>query len=1736
MSSPFYLHALVGAVLIAWVISTTGSVFVVFLVTFTGLILVNLQAQSPPTTKLSTSQGPPVKDRLLAKNKPARRYQTYCISNIPISVTQDALCEALAETGTEGNLIGFSYALAVASTLSSKYRVATVTFIEAPEITELQKALRIRFGSQASLLRVDSDFFGLTPLNALSHIKVDIIAVVGLAGHGFGTWKAKGRPDMWLRDFLPEVVPDARIMTYGYDTELPGSQSEKSVVDLSRNLLESIKTSRDETCRHRPLILVGHSLGGLVLKHALVQASEGSVEDKAIFTSCFALLLFGVPNRGMDNESLMAMVRGQPNEAIVRELSPSSRFLSELHRQFNKIFTLDGSTIISWYETKGTATIEYSEETGSFQKTNKFRILVEHTSATHAGPDEKNYDQLSIDADHSDIVKFDNPSNPYYVVVVERLRKLVTLGPEVLAERLAERQRRLSEREKNYIRLLNAPDYIAFRKYKIAEPAPNTLGWFLDNPDFMTWKYGEQPSLLWIKGSAGQGKTILAKFLLGHLESIIAEAKAKDTIVIYFFFYEQDVALRTIEAALRALIRQLLSARDLETFAAISERVQLDGSQIDEVGLWDVLERLLTAPMLKKVFCVIDALDEVPDTKLRKEFITLFRRLTAPSGADPLVPVLKTLIVSRPTIDIDRLLNKSPTINLVANPHDLQAFILQELAFLRDQWDGKQHTTAINMLISRTEQTFLWISLVARRLKAAAVLTMAEIKTIISESPSDLNKFYDSIVTDVMGRDGDIPKKLLLWAVYWRRPLTLAELEEAISVQHDSKSIASTSEYRLHLDKNKNSLVGAIGVIVNISDDSKVHLIHQSVKDFLVNSSHLAGAEFCRGLRPNLYLAKVCMLFLCFPDSDADPINDGRMGFLRYASWNWHHHIESDLDAANSLSDLIKRVTEPKSSVLLRWARVAGISSGLENAEGGWDIAMRANINWLGEFKTEESAFYVDVQHVTDAANRGEPGYAPFLAFVQRTDIIFTDEAVYAMVGRFDQPMVRAYCESHWDIPQGQAIYDAALHNIAGQTFPMFRYLFQLSKDQRLPRLIVHEQFAQSLITYSSKLPPSEGLPNFDDDEEEDKQRSGNMSRVLHFLLRSASVGFTPTGWVELLLWGTAFDPSIVLYALESREDCDWTDVLLELVNRTIDISYYTEGHSMLSMFSPKVDWIVRYPNLEKGRISRLLSECRDLRGVKDDRVACWAARWLRVDDFKILMTKSPSSWFQIDDLLVNAALAGNVELVLFLVETRGDEIRENEECVSHVICGPAAREFAGKENEGDYKWTRWEQEAAEHRWGQYYYGEHCIWNLLLAGIGSKIAVSDRVLEGARRRQYTGVANALSRMQADGTEFGAQNLADLLEPPLAGWKRTSLQSASAVASFQKCGRDVRLSQDFGVRAALYKEVVMLALVLENWPEAVYITTEFLKAAVATVDFAELNRRSSFFPEEIPAMENDHYTRDYDIEQEGSALELLKLLLKHRRRDVELAIHDDVCHTAAACGSQSVLKLLCEEYLIPLKNEWSVITKVRRTVRYQPADITEVLENCALLDTTDYWGVSPVMSAIHRLNIHMVRFLLESGAVDINKADTQGRTPLYWACSGYFKGNHTAERLSIVVMLLRAGAQLDVVDNHGNTPLDWARKNKFLEMEVVLEDVKEAQNRSLDLEMLFDLVLERLKNYDASKYSQQSWDSMLGRPPPTPDMPHEESKDCDDEGEPGVQRTISDLSLSVTSDDLSLSMF
>jgi len=57
---------------------------------------------------------------------------------------------------------------------------------------------------------------------------------------------------MWLRDFLPEHFPNARIMTYGYDSSLKHPNG-ANLTDYRRNFIECLQNARRD-CLVRLLI------------------------------------------------------------------------------------------------------------------------------------------------------------------------------------------------------------------------------------------------------------------------------------------------------------------------------------------------------------------------------------------------------------------------------------------------------------------------------------------------------------------------------------------------------------------------------------------------------------------------------------------------------------------------------------------------------------------------------------------------------------------------------------------------------------------------------------------------------------------------------------------------------------------------------------------------------------------------------------------------------------------------------------------------------------------------------------------------------------------------------------------------------------------------------------------------------------------------------------------------------------------------------------------------------------------------------------------------------------------------------------------------------------------------------------------------------------------------------------------------------------------------------------------
>jgi hypothetical protein len=228
----------------------------------------------------------------------------------------------------------------------------------------------------APTITIDDHFKGITVLRSfkdeaehkaelVSSLKLETIriadslscvAISGLGGHAFGSFKERGGSHMWLRDSLPIDIPGTRIIIYGYDTQLHGSHTFQDLEALATSLrvhLLGLSTQRssDAEPHTKPLVFVAHSLGGLLVKQAIIQMKPDQ-NSQALLNSIYGGVFLGVPNQGMDISSLVPMVRGQPNEDLLRSLGKESQILRNQCREFPKAFGYQDSEIVCFYETK----------------------------------------------------------------------------------------------------------------------------------------------------------------------------------------------------------------------------------------------------------------------------------------------------------------------------------------------------------------------------------------------------------------------------------------------------------------------------------------------------------------------------------------------------------------------------------------------------------------------------------------------------------------------------------------------------------------------------------------------------------------------------------------------------------------------------------------------------------------------------------------------------------------------------------------------------------------------------------------------------------------------------------------------------------------------------------------------------------------------------------------------------------------------------------------------------------------------------------------------------------------------------------------------------------------------------------------------------------------------------------------------------------------------------------------
>lgn len=189
---------------------------------------------------------------------------------------------------------------------------------------------------------------------------VDVIFVHGLNGDPHNTWTSDVSKVFWPAQLLPSELEEEkpRVLVYGYDanvTSFTDGVSKDKIHNHAETLVADVYANRKRRkAGERPIIWVAHSLGGLVVKRALIHSSEirgVKIEHlRSVFVSTYGILFLGTPHHGSDVAQWgnrlewicsvvlpKRVVDTQPQ--LVDALKTNNETLQNIDRQFAQLMT-----------------------------------------------------------------------------------------------------------------------------------------------------------------------------------------------------------------------------------------------------------------------------------------------------------------------------------------------------------------------------------------------------------------------------------------------------------------------------------------------------------------------------------------------------------------------------------------------------------------------------------------------------------------------------------------------------------------------------------------------------------------------------------------------------------------------------------------------------------------------------------------------------------------------------------------------------------------------------------------------------------------------------------------------------------------------------------------------------------------------------------------------------------------------------------------------------------------------------------------------------------------------------------------------------------------------------------------------------------------------------------------------------------------------------------------------------
>lgn len=598
-----------------------------------------------------------------------------------------------------------------------------------------------------------------------------------------------------------------------------------------------------------------------MIKKAFILAQQVH-EFASIADRVHTILFLATPHRGADMAALLSRILqvAHGERPFVQDLHRNSPAIQSINDEFSH--HCQHLQLFSFYETLPTNYV-----VGKGLVVDKDLAILNYT----------NERAVYMHANHRDICKYADTSDPNYQTVRNALASVTEgfrIGVFVSQNDVDAGQQ---DEMESYLGLSDTieDDFLDVDSQRLS----GSCEWLMEKQSFQRWRdSSSQSQIYWISAKPASGKTVLSGYVIKHLR------EAKHDCAFYFFRCGDKIKA-TISSWLRSMAWQL-AIQHPEILTTILETCRKDPSiaKADYRTIWRklYLDGILKVKLHRPQYWVIDALDEC---KSDVELIPLLVKLSETLNVRFVVTCrnkhetygqmlsAKTGVISEEISEID-------------TKADITKFLNANIDFLPAVDEGG-YQSIFTQILRKSNGCFLWVKLVLEELRQ--VHTSAEVYQVLDEVPSDMDELYTRILSSMSKAPYGklLAKAILTWTVCSARPLTTEELYFAL--QLDIKDT---------INKIEKAITASCGQLVYIDSKSRVHMVHQTARDFLL---HLhVDSEFAIDKKSgHRQLLMTCLQYLCSNEmkgprqrklsvkTSAGP----RCAFVSYACSALHEHI-----------------------------------------------------------------------------------------------------------------------------------------------------------------------------------------------------------------------------------------------------------------------------------------------------------------------------------------------------------------------------------------------------------------------------------------------------------------------------------------------------------------------------------------------------------------------------------------------------------------------------------------------------------------------------------------------------------------------------------------------------------------------------------------------------------------------------------------------------------------------------